>query len=206
MFRVHEDLGPLMGIPIGIKDSFDTCRTITSYGSALFSNHVPVRDAEIVSRLWRGGAVCVGKTNMFELAVGVASPYFGRTNNPADPNRTAGGSSGGSAAAVGSEMAYCAIGTDHGGSIRAPAAYCGVVGLKPTHGRVSLKGALHVDGLLDHAGPFGRSVDDVELVAQVIYDRWSAVRRLGQTPAIGLLDWMREPVDASVGEALTEAL
>src|ERR1051326_1004312 len=125
--------GPLHGIPIGLKDLIDTAGVKTTCGSALFADRVPTHDADIVRRLKTAGAVLIGKQNMQEFAYGgtSTSSYFGPVHNPWNTDRIAGGSSGGSAAAVASGMCFAAIGTDTGGSVRAPAAFCGIVGLKP---------------------------------------------------------------------------
>ena len=125
---------PLHGIPIGLKDLFDTAGVRTTAGSALFADRVPSEDAEVVRRLKAAGAVIVGKLNMHEFAYGdtSAQSHFGPVRNPWNRDRVAGGSSGGSAAAVAAGLCYGALGSDTGGSIRQPSAYCGIVGLKPT--------------------------------------------------------------------------
>jgi aspartyl-tRNA(Asn)/glutamyl-tRNA(Gln) amidotransferase subunit A len=167
--------GPLHGIPIGLKDLIDTAGVKTTCGSALFANRIPAEDAEIVRRLKTAGAVLIGKQNMQEFAYGgtSTSSYFGPVRNPLDVDRIAGGSSGGSAAAVATGMCFGAIGTDTGGSIREPAAFCGIVGLKPTYGRVSTRGVFPLSQSLDHVGPLCRSVMDTALMLQAIagYDR-----------------------------------
>ncbi|MGH9628333.1 MAG: amidase [Bryobacteraceae bacterium] len=162
--------GPLHGIPIALKDLFFTKGERTTNGSRVFSGFVPSYDATVAARLQEAGAVSVGKTNLHELAYGITSgnPHFGVVRNPCDPERIPGGSSGGSGAAVATGMALMAMGSDTGGSIRIPAAYCGVVGLKPTFGRVSRHGC-HALGLtLDHMGPLTRSVRDAAAVLNVI--------------------------------------
>lgn len=151
------DRGPLHGVPIALKDLIDVAGVPTGYGSAPIFRTVPTRHAPLVERLERAGAVIVGKTNLLEFAYGVVHPQVGQTNNPHDPARTAGGSSGGSAAAVAAGMAVAAIGTDTGGSIRVPAAYCGVVGHKPTFGLLPLEGVFPLSWTLDHAGPMART-------------------------------------------------
>ena len=167
--------GPLHGIPIGLKDLIDTAGVKTTCGSALFAERVPAGDAEIVQRLKRAGAVIVGKQNMQEFAWGgtSASSHYGPVHNPWDVERIAGGSSGGSATAVAAGMCFAAIGTDTGGSVREPAAFCGIVGLKPTYGRVSTRGVFPLSWSLDHVGPICRSVADTALVLEAIagYDR-----------------------------------
>src|ERR1043165_3333822 len=144
--------GPLHGIPIGLKDLIDTAGIKTTCGSALFADRVPTHDAEIVQRLKAAGAVLIGKQNMQEFAYGgtSTSSYFGPVYNPWDLERIAGGSSGGSATAVATGMCFGAVGTDTGGSVRQPAAFCGIVGLKPTYGRVSTRGVFPLAISLDH--------------------------------------------------------
>lgn len=160
--------GPLHGIPIALKDLIDTADVRTTAASALHKDRVPAEDAEVVRRLKQAGAVILGKNNLHEFAYGGSSliSYFGDVHNPWDPARVAGGSSGGSAAAVVAGMACAAIGTDTAGSIREPAALCGCVGLKPTYGRVSGRGVIPLSTSLDHIGPIARSVADVAIVLQ----------------------------------------
>jgi aspartyl-tRNA(Asn)/glutamyl-tRNA(Gln) amidotransferase subunit A len=149
------------GIPLAVKDLFDTAGVRTTYGSAIFTRHVPERTAEAVARLERTGHVVVGKTNLHEFAYGVTSenPHFGPVRNPADRERIAGGSSGGSAVAVATGMAAVALGTDTGGSIRIPAALCGVAGFKPSFGAVPVDGVFPLAPSLDHVGPLAATVD-----------------------------------------------
>jgi aspartyl-tRNA(Asn)/glutamyl-tRNA(Gln) amidotransferase subunit A len=165
-----EGRGPLHGIPIAVKDLFRTKGVRTTCGSKLFEDYVPDYDAAAVERLLAGGAVLVGKTGMHELAYGITSsnPHFGAIRNPWDRDRIPGGSSGGSGAAVAAGMVSMAMGSDTGGSIRIPAAFCGVVGLKPTYGRVSRYGAMPLAFSLDHMGPLTRSVRDAGAVLNVI--------------------------------------
>lgn len=162
--------GPLHGVPVALKDVFATAGTRTTCGSILFADHVPDHDAAVVERLRAAGAVLLGKTNMHELAYGITSnnPHFGAVRNPWDLDRIPGGSSGGSGVAVAAGMAYMATGSDTGGSIRIPASYCGVVGLKPTIGRVSRYGVLPLDFTLDHMGPLTRTVRDAALTLNVL--------------------------------------
>jgi len=164
------DLGPLQGIPVAVKDVFETQGIRTTCGSKLFANHIPENDAAVVERLKAAGAVIVGKTNMHELAYGVTSsnPHFGFVRNPWDRDRIPGGSSGGSGSAVAAGMVFMAMGSDTGGSIRIPAAFCGTVGLKPTFGRVSRYGVMPLDFSLDHMGPLTRSVRDAALTLDVL--------------------------------------
>lgn len=164
------DRGPLHGIPIALKDLFCTRGVRTTAGSKLFADYIPDHDATVVERLAAAGAVAVGKTNMHELAYGITSnnPHFGAVCNPANPERIPGGSSGGSGASVAAGMVLAAMGTDTGGSIRIPASYCGVVGLKPTYGRVSRFGVLPLGFSLDHVGPLTRTVRDAALVLNAV--------------------------------------
>ncbi|MBL8228604.1 MAG: Asp-tRNA(Asn)/Glu-tRNA(Gln) amidotransferase GatCAB subunit A [Bryobacterales bacterium] len=164
------DLGPLHGIPIALKDVFETKGLRTTCGSRLFANHTSQHDAAVAERLAAAGCVLIGKTNMHELAYGITSsnPHFGAVRNPWDPDRIPGGSSGGSGAAVAAGMALMAMGSDTGGSIRIPAAFCGTVGLKPTYGRVSRFGVMPLDFTLDHMGPLTRSCRDAALVLECL--------------------------------------
>jgi len=157
---------------LAVKDLFDTAGLTTTYGSAVFAEHVPERTAEAVAALAAAGYANVGKTNLHEFAYGVTSqnPHFGTVPNPAAPGRTAGGSSGGSAAALAAGLAEVALGTDSGGSIRIPAACCGVVGFKPTFGLVSLAGVFPLAPTFDHAGPMARSVADCVTAMRVLAD------------------------------------
>lgn len=158
-----EDKGPLHGIPVAIKDIIDVSGVETTCATRALPPRRAARDADCVRRLREAGAILFGKTNLLEFAYGIAHPAFGQTNNPCDPSRTAGGSSGGSAAAVAAGIVPLALGTDTGGSVRAPAAYCGIVGLKPSFGRVSLEGVHPLAPSLDHLGLLSRSVEDVAL-------------------------------------------
>jgi aspartyl-tRNA(Asn)/glutamyl-tRNA(Gln) amidotransferase subunit A len=162
--------GPLHGIPVALKDLLDTAGVRTTAGSALFRERIPQQDAEVVRRLKAAGAVLLGKLNMHEFAFGGSSAfsYFGPVHNPWNLAHSPGGSSGGSAAAVSAQLCYAALGSDTGGSIREPAACCGIVGLKPTYGRVSSSGAIPLSWSLDHLGPMTRTVCDAALVLQVI--------------------------------------
>lgn len=158
--------GPLRGIPIAVKDIFDVAGTPTGCGSAAFADAQHAReDAGAVARLRSAGAIVVGKTTTHELACGVYTPP---TRNPWDLERSAGGSSGGSAAAVAAGAVAGAIGSDTGGSIRIPASHCGLVGIKPSYGRVSRAGALTLSWSLDHVGPLARTVGDAALLLSVL--------------------------------------
>jgi aspartyl-tRNA(Asn)/glutamyl-tRNA(Gln) amidotransferase subunit A len=167
--------GPLHGIPIGLKDNIDTAGVRTTAASAVFDDRVPSEDAEVARRLAAAGAVVIGKTNLHEFAFGgtSATSYYGPVRNPWALERNPGGSSGGSAAAVATDLCYGALGTDTGGSIRTPASYCSVVGLKPTYGLVSIRGIIPLTLSLDHCGPLTRSVMDAAMILNVLagYDR-----------------------------------
>lgn len=160
----------LRGIPIALKDLFDTSGICTTAGSKFFTDNVPDTDAFVVNNLKQAGAIIMGKTNTHEIALGVTgdNPHYGTARNPWDTTRIPGGSSSGSAIAVATGMALGALGTDTGGSIRIPASLCGVVGFKPTFGRVSLRGVFPLSWNLDHVGPLTRCVRDAALMLQVI--------------------------------------
>ncbi len=162
--------GPLHGIPIALKDLFDTRGVRTTGASSFWADRVPEADSAVAELLSRSGAVCLGKLNMHEWALGVTNvtSHFGATRNPWNRERITGGSSGGSGAAVAAGLCFGALGSDTGGSVRIPAALCGVVGLKPTYGRVSLRGAIPLSWSLDHVGPLARSVTDAALLLQAI--------------------------------------
>jgi Asp-tRNA(Asn)/Glu-tRNA(Gln) amidotransferase A subunit family amidase len=166
-----DELGPLHGVPFTVKDTFDAAGVRTTRGSRLFAEHVPDRDATTVARARAAGGIFLGKTNTPEFALWweTANLVFGRTSNPHDPERSSGGSSGGEAVAVATGMSSVGIGSDLGGSIRLPSHYCGVVGLKPTHGRVPLTG--HFPETLfrfTHAGPVARRVRDAAVALAVL--------------------------------------
>src|SRR5437764_2621664 len=167
--------GPLHGSPIALKDNIATAGVRTTAASAVFDDRVPTEDAEVARRLAAAGAVVIGKTNLHEFAFGgtSATSYYGPVRNPWALERNPGGSSGGSAAAVATDLCYGALGTDTGGSIRTPASYCSVVGLKPTYGLVSIRGIIPLTLSLDHCGPLARSVMDAAIVLNVLagYDR-----------------------------------
>jgi aspartyl-tRNA(Asn)/glutamyl-tRNA(Gln) amidotransferase subunit A len=158
--------GPLHGVPIALKDLYDTAGVPTTAGAKILAGRVPDADATSVARLRAAGAVILGKCNLHEFAYGVLtdSSHFGPTRNPWDLDCVPGGSSGGSAAAVAADLCIAATGSDTGGSIRIPAALCGVVGLKPTYGRVSCRGLIPLAWSLDHAGPITKSVFDAAVM------------------------------------------
>lgn len=167
--------GPLHGVPVALKDNIDTAQIRTTAASALFDDRVPSEDAEVARRLNAAGAILMGKTNLHEFAMGgtSATSYYGPVRNPWALDRNPGGSSGGSAAAVAAQMCFAALGTDTGGSIRTPASFCGIVGLKPTYGLVSIRGIIPLSVSMDHCGPMSRTVEDAALLLNALagYDR-----------------------------------
>jgi aspartyl-tRNA(Asn)/glutamyl-tRNA(Gln) amidotransferase subunit A len=200
------DRGPLHGIPVVVKDHIDVAGAVTAAGSRLLENNVAWADAEVVARLRAAGAVIFGKANTHELAFGAATPP---TRNPWDLGRIPGGSSGGSAAAVGAGIVPLALGTDSGASIREPSAFCGTVGLKPTFGRVSCRGVLPFAWSLDTVGPMGASAEDCEALLAAIEDR-DVVRRAptrssdegerASVARIGIVDELVAPLQADVAD------
>ena len=191
--------GALHGIPIGLKDLYETQGIRTTAGSTFFANYKPEADAAVVEKLKNAGAVILGKLNMHEIALGVTNEnsHYGDCSNPWDLSRISGGSSGGNAAALAAGLCMGALGSDTGGSIRIPAALCGVVGLKPTYGRVSLRGVIPLSWNLDHAGPMARCVWDVSILLQAISgydpdDAWSSdvpVEDYLTEPKEGIRSW-----------------
>jgi aspartyl-tRNA(Asn)/glutamyl-tRNA(Gln) amidotransferase subunit A len=163
---------PGEGIRLAVKDLFDTAGLTTTYGSIVYADHVPTTSAEVVTRLEAAGYANVGKTNLHEFAYGITSvnPHYGTVPNPAAPGHMAGGSSGGSAAALAAGLADAALGTDSGGSIRIPAACCGVVGFKPSFGLVSVDGCFPLAPSFDHAGPMARTVGECAAMLSVLAD------------------------------------
>lgn len=161
-------IGPLHGIPVSLKDLVDYAGVPTTCASRLLANRTPAQHAAVVERLQQAGAIIIGKANMSEFAIGGMQPEYGWIRNPWDLTKTSGGSSGGSAASVATGMNYASIGSDTGGSMRVPSAFCGVVALKPTFGRISRRGMTFLAWSLDHLGPMTRSVEDAALVFQVL--------------------------------------
>jgi aspartyl-tRNA(Asn)/glutamyl-tRNA(Gln) amidotransferase subunit A len=209
--------GPLHGIPLALKDLYDTAGIRTTAGSTFFADRVPDTDARAVTLLYQAGAVLLGKLNMHEWALGVTNinPHYGPSRNPWDPSRITGGSSGGAAAALAAGLCMGALGSDTGGSIRIPASLCGIVGLKPTFGRVSLQGVIPLSWNLDHAGPMARTVTDAALLLQAIagYDPDDPVSvalpvdNLLATLDAGVTGWrIALATDAHFGEADPEVI
>jgi aspartyl-tRNA(Asn)/glutamyl-tRNA(Gln) amidotransferase subunit A len=166
--------GPLHGIPISLKDNFWTRGVRSTAGSKILETFVPDEDSEVASRLVRAGAILLGKTNMHEFAYGITNenPHYGPVRNPWAQERISGGSSGGSAVAVATGMGFASMGTDTGGSIRIPASLCGIVGLKPTYGLVSVAGVVPLAETMDHAGPLARTVTDVCIILQAVAEKY----------------------------------
>lgn len=162
--------GPLHGIPIALKDLYETRGIVTAAGSKIMRDYVPEQDGTVTRLLREAGSILLGKTNTHEFAYGATTnnPHFGPTRNPWNPDVIPGGSSGGSGAAVAADLAAMAMGSDTGGSIRIPASLCGTVGLKATHGRVSTAGVIPLSWTLDHAGPLTRTVEDAAIVLNAI--------------------------------------
>jgi len=170
ILKTCKDLPALFGIPIAVKDLIEVAGVQTTAGSLFWKDFVSRKDAFVVKKLKEAGAIIIGKTNLHEIALGVTNinPHYGICRNPCDPTRISGGSSGGSAVAVASGMSLGALGTDTGGSIRIPSALCGVVGLKPTYGRISLRGVFPLAWHLDHVGPITSCVQDAAILLSVI--------------------------------------
>ena len=216
--------GPLAGVPVAVKDNISTKGMRTTCASHILDNYIPTFSAEAVNRLQRAGAVILGKTNMDEFAMGstTETSYFGETKNPWNPEHVPGGSSGGSAAAVAAKECFCALGSDTGGSIRQPASFCGVVGMKPTYGTVSRYGLIAYGSSLDQIGPLTKDVTDCATLLDVIAgydakDSTSTARDDGpfaealvddvQGMRIGIpRDYFGEGLDAEVREAVLGAV
>lgn len=207
--------GPLHGIPIGLKDLIDTAGVKTTAASAVFADRLPVadKDADAAAAVRSAGAIIVGKHNLHEFAYGGSSliSHYGPVRNPVDTNLIAGGSSGGSAAAVASGMCFAAIGTDTAGSIREPAALCGVVGLKPSYGLVSTRGVVPLSVSLDHVGPLTRSVEDAAIVLDALTKNqnryWESLRELPRNLVIGVPRvYFFEELDPQIAERVEVAL
>jgi AtzE family amidohydrolase len=216
-----EPIGPLAGVPVAVKDLMKIRGCPLTCGSRAFESVIPDRDAQVVERLRQAGAVIIGATNLHEFAYGVTSqnPHFGHVKNPVDEAFLPGGSSGGSAAAVAGGLAAAALGTDTGGSVRIPAACTGIVGLKPTYGRVSLTGVFPLSWSLDHVGPMTRSVSDAALLLQVMGGPLHPDRKLapdglparlnGDLKGLRIAtvrEYFASPVDPQISAAMAAAL
>lgn len=215
--------GPLHGVPIALKDLFDTAGVRTTAASGVFKDRVPTQDSEVVRRLKDAGVVLLGKLNMHEFAYGGSSviSFFGPVRNPWSTEHVAGGSSSGSAVAVAAGLCYGAMGSDTGGSIRQPSAYCGTVGIKPTYGRVSTRGVIPLSWLYDHVGPMTRTVADAATMLQVLagFDPeeatsvnapvpdYSALMKQGGPLRVGVpRSYFYEKLDPEVESALNTAI
>ena len=216
--------GPLHGIPIALKDVFDTAGVRTTAASAVFESRIPEKSASVVARLKNAGAVLVGKTNLHECAYGGSTmiSHYGVVRNPWSPERIAGGSSSGSAVAVATGMCYAALGSDTAGSIRQPSSFCGIVGLKPTYGRVSMRGMIPLSWSFDHVGPITNTVEDAAAVLQAIAghdaddaascdvpvsDYRSQIKRDVHSLRLGVgRRWFFESVDAEIESHVNEAV
>jgi len=206
-----KDRGPFHGIPIALKDLFYTRGVKTTAGSLVYKDFVPDYDATVVERLHAAGAISIGKANLHEIAFGITSknPHYGFVLNPLDPKRIAGGSSGGSAALIAGKFLPMALGTDTGGSIRVPASYCGIAGLKPTYERVSRRGVLPLAFSLDHVGPLGSCVEDCALALNAmvgIYDYNVPGAKTLQGLRVGVPPFLSQRLADDVSAALEKAL
>jgi aspartyl-tRNA(Asn)/glutamyl-tRNA(Gln) amidotransferase subunit A len=197
---------PLEGLPLAVKDLFDTAGVRTTYGSRMYADHVPQADAAAVARAKDAGAIVVGKTLTHEFAWGITSnnPHFAACRNPWDPERIPGGSSGGSAVALATGQAALALGSDTGGSIRIPAAFCGVSGLKPTYDRIPAGGVFPLARSLDHVGPMARTPADVRLFYEALTS--SRGRALTSQPRIAICpDLHLCPLEPGIQRAFDDA-
>ena len=204
------DRGPLHGVPISLKDIIDLEGVPTTAASNVRSGHIAAADSVVVARLREAGAVFLGKANLHEFAFGTTNEdsAFGLVRHPLDPNRSPGGSSGGSAAGVMDGMAYASIGTDTGGSVRIPSAVCGLVGLKPSLGEIPLDGVFPLSTTMDHVGPLCRSVTDAGMVFDALRGRPAQNRapRAVKGLRVGLLrGYFTSLLDAQVGAAFEAA-
>jgi aspartyl-tRNA(Asn)/glutamyl-tRNA(Gln) amidotransferase subunit A len=207
-----ETAGELDGVPVAVKDVFDTAGVRTTCGSRILAQRIPEADAALVARLRRAGAIIVGKTNTHEFAFGVttANPHYGICRNPWNPGRVPGGSSGGSAVAVATGMCYLALGTDTAGSIRIPAACCGIVGFKPTYGSMNSQGVFPLSWSLDHPGTLARTVADTAKAMTVLTGIDHALSE-GEADLDGLViglpaRWLDDRVHPDVKSAVESAI
>jgi aspartyl-tRNA(Asn)/glutamyl-tRNA(Gln) amidotransferase subunit A len=207
---------PLYGIPISLKDNFWTQGIRTTAGSKILADFLPPSDSDVAQSLSRAGAILLGKTNMHEFAYGITgeNPHYGSSRNPWAPDRISGGSSGGSAVAVATGMGFASVGTDTGGSIRIPAALCGIVGLKPTFGLVSVEGVVPLGRSFDHVGPLARNVTDACILLEAIAGKYPRGQTRPRDRALGKkqkfrLGWPKdfffERVDGEIESAIKVA-
>lgn len=220
--RAGKVRGPLHGIPVAVKDSMDTAGIRTTLATAQFKDRIPMRDSAVVERLRAAGAVLVGKTNLHEMAWGAGDiSYYGPVRNPWSLDRGTGGSSSGSAAAVAASLCFSALGTDTAGSIRQPASLCGLVGLKPTYGLISMRGITALIDSLEHCGPLARTVEDCAIMLDHLagYDRLDPVSVQQPAPnyaaaitrpvsefRLGLPDGYFDNLDPEVADAINDAI
>jgi len=208
--KAGRDKGPLHGIPLSLKDLIDEAGRVTTAASHVLDDRKAPADAPVVTRLKSAGAVLLGKTNLHQFALGTTSEdsAFGAVHHPADPARSAGGSSGGSAVAVACGMGLASIGTDTGGSIRIPASACGVFGLKPTVGEVPTDGVIPLSTSLDHVGPLARSVKDAHIIWSVLLGRPAAGIKVEPAPIrlARLRGYFDSPIEPAVRQAFDAAL
>jgi aspartyl-tRNA(Asn)/glutamyl-tRNA(Gln) amidotransferase subunit A len=193
--RSRRENSPLLGIPITLKDNIGTRGIRTTAGSKILRDFVPAEDSTVARKLARAGAVLLGKTNLNEFAYGItgANEHYGPVHNPWAPDRITGGSSAGSAASVAAGLCVASVGTDTGGSVRVPSAFCGIVGLKPTFGRVSIHGTIPLSPSLDHVGPLARSVADAAILLRVIAGRDPLDATSSPRPVEDFPDALRKP-------------
>lgn len=202
--------GPLRGVPIAVKDNMATRDAVTTSGSPIFAEHRPSVDARVVQRIRDAGAIVIGKTNLDELTWGgtTDNATYGRTSNPWNPDRFAAGSSGGSAVAVAAGYCAAALGSDTGGSIRLPAAMNGIVGLRPTWGRISVEGVTPLAWSMDSVGPMASSVDDCALLYSVLVDdhEQPTRQRPNRNIRLGVTSFFFEGLDADVARVYRRSL
>jgi aspartyl-tRNA(Asn)/glutamyl-tRNA(Gln) amidotransferase subunit A len=190
IFLKNEEASILCGIPFNVKDIFFTKGIKTTCGSRILKDYIPNTTATILQKIQNQGAVLLGKTNMLEFAFGIVHPDYGQTNNPWDYSKTSGGSSGGSAASIAAGLGYFSLGTDTGGSTRIPASYCGIAGLKPTFGLLSVDGVFPLSKSLDHVGPMAKSVEEVSVLMDILTSNYSKQKGgdvANTKPVLGIL-------------------
>jgi aspartyl-tRNA(Asn)/glutamyl-tRNA(Gln) amidotransferase subunit A len=203
-----DERGPLWGVPVAVKDVIDVAGTRTTAASKILADNIAVRDAETVERLRRAGAVLLGKLNTHEFAYGAmtTSPHFGPAHNPWSLDRICGGSSGGSGAAMAADLAAGTLGTDSAGSVRIPAAFCGVTGLRPSTGLVSNRGVVPVAWSIDAVGPIARSVEDCALLLDVIADTHTDLGSGVPGLRIGVVEALSERADPGIAAVVQAAV